>query len=50
MRPATALGPQPLESTFTGGIAKIVVVRTDPGYKDDPGHKGTGRIVATFCE
>jgi hypothetical protein len=27
----------------------IVVVKTDPGYASDPGHRGTGTVVATFC-
>jgi len=26
-----------------------VVVHTDPGYGPNPGHPGTGAIVATFC-
>ncbi len=33
----------------TGDYAKIVVVKTDPGYSPNPGHAGTGTIVATFC-
>ena len=36
-------------STVNGNYAKIVVVKTDPGYAADPGHAGTGTIVATFC-
>lgn len=32
-----------------GDIRKIVIVKTDPGYRDDPGHRGTGVIVATVC-
>ncbi|HXU81050.1 MAG TPA: Ig-like domain repeat protein [Polyangia bacterium] len=36
-------------SAITGGIARIVVVKTDPGYAPDPGHPGTGTVVATFC-
>jgi hypothetical protein len=24
-------------------------VRTDPGYAADPGHAGTGEVVATLC-
>lgn len=36
-------------STIDGHWAEIVVVRTDPGYAPDPGHPGTGTIVATFC-
>ncbi len=36
-------------STINGSWNKIVVVRTDPGYSPNPGHAGTGTIVATFC-
>jgi hypothetical protein len=37
-------------STISGDTAQIVVVKTDPGYAGDPGHAGTGTIVATFCK
>jgi fimbrial isopeptide formation D2 family protein len=36
-------------SAITGDIAHVVVVETNPGYAADPGHAGTGTIVATFC-
>jgi uncharacterized repeat protein (TIGR01451 family) len=36
-------------STISGDIAKIVVVKTDPGYSTNPGHPGTGTLVATYC-
>jgi hypothetical protein len=36
-------------STVSGNLVKIVVVRTAPGYSPNPGHAGTGTIVATFC-
>lgn len=36
-------------STISGDIQKVVIVRTDPGYAPDPGHAGTGTIVATLC-
>jgi PKD repeat protein len=36
-------------STINGTWGSIVVVRTDPGYQPNPGHPGTGKIVATFC-
>jgi hypothetical protein len=36
-------------SNITAAWNKIVVVQTDPGYSPNPGHPGTGRIVATFC-
>ena len=36
-------------STISGKIAGVVVVATGPGYTDDPGHPGSGAIVATYC-
>ena len=36
-------------STISGNTIKIVVVKTDPGYSGNPGHAGTGTIVATYC-
>jgi len=36
-------------SVISGDIVHIVMVRTDPGYGPNPGHKGTGTIVATLC-
>jgi hypothetical protein len=36
-------------STISGKWAKIVVVKTNTGYGPNPGHPGTGTIVATFC-
>jgi len=36
-------------STISGAWGSVVVVRTDPGYDPNPGHPGTGTIVATFC-
>jgi hypothetical protein len=33
-------------SAITGKIAHIVVVQTNPGYQPNPGHPGTGTIVA----
>jgi hypothetical protein len=35
--------------TISGNAVKIVVVKTNPGYAPNPGHHGTGRIVATYC-
>jgi hypothetical protein len=32
-----------------GVITHIVVVVTDPGYAADPGHAGTGTVIATYC-
>ena len=36
-------------STISGNITQIVVVTTDPGYAPNPGHAGTGTIIATYC-
>lgn len=36
-------------ATISGTWAKIVVVRVAPGYAPNPGHPGTGTVVATFC-
>jgi hypothetical protein len=36
-------------STLKSGYAKIVVVKTNPGYAPGPQNAGTGTIVATFC-
>ena len=36
-------------STISGDTTHIVVVQTDPGYQPDPGHPGTGTVVATVC-
>jgi hypothetical protein len=33
-------------STITGNAPKLAVVKTNPGYLPDPGHKGTGKVVA----
>ncbi|HEY9289010.1 MAG TPA: hypothetical protein VIT43_13415 [Candidatus Dormibacteraeota bacterium] len=34
---------------ISGTVGKIVIVKTDPGYASDPGHIGTGTIVAVLC-
>ena len=36
-------------STISGDVKSIVVVKTAPGYSPNPGHPGTGTIVAEFC-
>jgi hypothetical protein len=36
-------------STVSGDVLSIVVVKTDSGYRANPGHDGTGAIVAQFC-
>ena len=37
-------------NTISGNVTKIVVVTTNPGYDAEPGHPGTGAIVATYCQ
>jgi hypothetical protein len=34
--------------TITGNTRKLAVVKTNPGYLPDPGHKGTGKVVAVI--
>lgn len=34
---------------IAGDTVHVVVVKTDPGYRPDPGHTGTGTVVATVC-
>jgi hypothetical protein len=36
-------------SVIGGNTVSIVVVKTDAGYAPNPGHAGTGPVVATFC-
>ncbi len=36
-------------STISGDVRAIVVVQTDPGYSGNPGHAGTGTVVAVVC-
>jgi Bacterial Ig-like domain (group 1) len=36
-------------STISGNTPHIVVVKTNPGYQADPGHAGTGTVVAQIC-
>jgi PKD repeat protein len=36
-------------SNINGAWASIIVVKVNPGYSPNPGHPGTGTIVATFC-
>jgi hypothetical protein len=35
-------------STIHGDTVHIVVVKVDPGYSTNPGHPGTGTVVAVF--
>jgi hypothetical protein len=36
-------------ATISGDIVRIVVVQTDFGYAPNPGHAGTGTVVAEVC-
>jgi parallel beta-helix repeat protein len=36
-------------STIAGNISQIVIVQTNPGYAPNPGHAGTGTVVAHLC-
>ncbi len=36
-------------STTSGTIVHIVIVKTNPGYSTNPGHAGTGIVVAVVC-
>jgi hypothetical protein len=37
-------------STISGNVPKIVVVQTNSGYAPNPGHPGTGIVVAVYCK
>ncbi len=36
-------------NALSGTVTRIIVVKTDPGYDGDPGHAGTGIVVADIC-
>jgi hypothetical protein len=36
-------------SAITGDTPSMVVVKTEPGYAPDPGHPGTGTVIAKIC-
>jgi hypothetical protein len=36
-------------STIAGNMVHVAIVKTDPGYAPDPGHAGTGTVVALVC-
>jgi hypothetical protein len=36
-------------STISGDTPSVVVVKTDAGYAPDPGHPGTGVVIAKIC-
>ncbi len=35
---------------ISGNTPMIVIVKTDPGYAPNPGHRGTGSVVAVLCQ
>jgi len=35
--------------TISGNVVHVVIVKTNPGYDANPGHPGTGTVVATVC-
>jgi hypothetical protein len=36
-------------ASISGNTPAIVIVRTDPRYRSNPGHPGTGTVVARLC-
>ena len=36
-------------STISGNTVHEVIVKTNAGYAPNPGHAGTGMVVATIC-
>lgn len=34
---------------ISGNTAEVVLVATNPGYENDPGHPGTGTVVRVLC-
>jgi hypothetical protein len=36
-------------NAISGNVTSIVVVTPNPGYDTNPGHAGTGQIVAIYC-
>jgi PKD repeat protein len=37
-------------SAIAGNAPRVVIVKTDAGYSSDPGHAGTGKVVAVWCQ
>jgi hypothetical protein len=35
--------------TISGDTKEVVLVQTEPGYAPDPGHPGTGTVIARIC-
>ena len=36
-------------SAISGNSIHIVVIQISPGYSSNPGHSGTGTVVAQIC-
>jgi hypothetical protein len=36
-------------SVISGDVPTIIVVKTNSGYAPNPGHAGTGTVVAVYC-
>jgi hypothetical protein len=36
-------------SQISGNTTHVVLVHTNPGYQPNPGHAGTGTVIATIC-
>ena len=45
----TATSEDDAYAVIDSALAQRVLVRTDTGYDANPGHAGTGTVVATFC-
>ena len=37
-------------SMIAGNTRMMVIVKTDPGYAGNPGHAGTGTVIAVICQ
>jgi hypothetical protein len=35
--------------TISGNVPQMAIIQTDPSYEPNPGHAGTGTVVAVFC-
>jgi hypothetical protein len=35
--------------TISGNTPQMAIIQTDPSYEPNPGHAGTGTVVAVFC-
>jgi hypothetical protein len=44
-----ASGSAKTGSAIAGNTVAIVIVQTNPGYSSNPGHPGTGTVLAVYC-